>query len=130
MKRNPKTWFAVFIALVFVGGVGTGFLIRPSIESTVVARSRFWAEPDEPRSTSQLVTILAKELGLTESQHQQIEGALNQRREAIHAFREDIRKRTEEQRRAVMADIERVLTPDQRQRFESFVARRRAERPD
>jgi Spy/CpxP family protein refolding chaperone len=107
-----------------------GLLLRPYVESTPAARSLVSVESAESDSPVRLVAALAKELNLTEAQSQQIEATLNGRREMIHTFREDIRRRTEEQRRAVMADIERILSPDQRQRFEAFVARRRASQRD
>jgi Spy/CpxP family protein refolding chaperone len=107
-----------------------GLLLRPYVESTPAARSLVTPESAESESPAQLVSALATELNLTEAQRQQIEAVLNGRREMIHTFREDIRRQTEEQRRAVMADSERILSPDQRQRFEAFVARKRASQRD
>jgi len=116
-------WLAVFIVVVFVGGLGAGLLLRPYLESTPSATSLL--SPSRERSSAELLATLAKELDLTPAQRQQIETVINARRESLGAFREGVQKHLDDERRATMADIERTLTPEQRQRFEAFVARSR-----
>ena len=123
MRRHPQAWLAVFVVVVFSGGLGAGLLLRPYLESTPSAKALLSSSRE--RSSAELMAILAKELDLTPAQRTQIEAVVNARREVLGAFRQGVQKHLDDERLATMADIERILTPEQRRRFEAFIASRR-----
>jgi hypothetical protein len=66
---------------------------------------------------------LQRELDLTPAQDSSIRTILMQRSGEFAALREEMRPRVEALVHLVRADIEQILTPDQRTRFHSFQAR-------
>jgi Spy/CpxP family protein refolding chaperone len=106
---------AAFIGLVFVVGMAVGAIVRPYLES-VSATQRFPGPP----SPDALVAIFTKELNLTPVQQTQLEKILRARRDTFDAFGEGIRQRMDAERDRMLADIDKLLTPEQRVRFESM----------
>jgi Spy/CpxP family protein refolding chaperone len=106
---------AAFIGLVFVVGVAVGAIVRPYLEA-VSAAPRFPGPP----SPDALVAIFTKELNLTPVQQTQLENILRARRDKFDALGEGIRQRMDAERDRMRADIDQILTPEQRVRFESM----------
>ena len=115
MNGRSRGWLALFVGLVFSAGVSTGFLLRHYMEPDPPPSAP--AQPFAPPSTSLLVTKLSDELDLTDLQRVQIEKVLNDRRGRMDKERDDLTR-----------EISRALTPEQRERLQSFVSRMRERR--
>lgn len=123
IRKTRSAWFGVFIVMVFGAGVGTGLLLGQYLKPISAASTLGGgAQPPAPRV---FVEILAKQLDLTDDQQRELETSLVARRQKIGAFGDDIRKRIEDQRAGTFAEIERILRPDQRPRFDALMERMR-----
>jgi Spy/CpxP family protein refolding chaperone len=119
--NRTKFWLALFVAVVFSAGAAAGLLLQPMLLPPPPA-----AVDDARPSPRFLMRRLAEDLELTPEQQKQFEDAVNARRRRLDATREEVRVRFENDASGLVDDIQHILTPDQRRRFESFVARVRA----
>lgn len=70
--------------------------------------------------------MLTDELQLTPAQQEQLAAILTARRNQFAALREQVREQFERDAGGLSDDIQQILTPEQRKKFEDFVARVRA----
>jgi hypothetical protein len=108
-----RVWFAAFILLVFILGLGSGVIVRPYLEQAAT----HWLPPPSPTA---MVAMFTKRLDLTPTQQRQVEQILEARRQTFGTFSEDIRQRIDAERDRTLAEIEQVLTPEQRVRFQAM----------
>jgi len=116
-------WLIAFVALVFAAGVATGVLLHQVLQPAPLASER----PLRP-SAAALVEMLGQELQLTSAQQARLEQIVMARRRDFEATREVMRERMSNEASALDNEIRNKLdlTPEQRERFEAFVARVRA----
>jgi Spy/CpxP family protein refolding chaperone len=113
--RARRGWLIAFVGLVFSAGVGTGVLLRTYLDPISAAAA--FPSPPSPGSLAQLFT---KELDLTRPQQEQLERILRARRHTFGAFSEDIRHRMDAERDRTIVEIDKILTPEQRVRFQAM----------
>ena len=75
-----------------------------------------------------MVERFSRELRLTPDQKEKVAQILESKRQQIAALRDQIRPRFEEVRNTSKAEIQKLLSPDQQQRFEKLQARWEASR--
>ena len=115
-------WFAVFVAVIFTAGVATGLILRGYFEQRSAASVR--TEAPSP-SFANLTRRLSSELDLNAAQTEQLRKILLSRRERLMELHKDLRARVDGELTEVSAEIDRILTPDQRERFQQFVFKMR-----
>jgi Spy/CpxP family protein refolding chaperone len=117
-------WLAAFVLVVFSAGLATGVVLQKRLTPAAVVSE---TGPPLP-SPGMLISMLAHELELTADQRTQLEQLVKARRQKVTALRGDVRNRIEKDASGLVAEIQTDLdlTPEQRARFEAFVARVRA----
>jgi Spy/CpxP family protein refolding chaperone len=113
-----RAWFLAFVVLVFSLGFGGGVIVGPFLGLTATR----WPPPPSP---SGLVAMFTKQLDLTTEQQQRVEKILLARRQTFGTFSEDVRQRMDAERDAMLAEINQILTPEQRVRFQAMNQRMR-----
>lgn len=113
--RTRRGWLIAFVGLVFGAGVGTGVLLRTYLDPISAA-----AAFPPPPSPGGLVQLFTKELDLTQSQQEQLERILLARRHTFGTFSEDIRQHMDAERDRTIVEIDKILTPQQRVRFQAM----------
>lgn len=78
-----------------------------------------------PPPPGMMANVLAKQLDLSDTQRAQVETILNARRQKLGSLGEQIRMRMESDRVDLFAEIDRILTPEQRPKLEALAARLR-----
>jgi len=124
VKGRGKTRIAMWLAVagVFVLGGVTGASLAGAY------RSRAEAGAGVGRPREELFAQLRRELKLDEAQATQIGSIIEETREKYRALRAECRPRYDAARAAGRERIRALLTPEQRQTFDSIVAARDAER--
>jgi Spy/CpxP family protein refolding chaperone len=117
-----RAWLLAFVVLVFSLGFGAGVIMGPMLG---LAATRW---PPPPPSPSGLVAMFAKQLDLTIEQQQRVEKILLARRQTFGTFSEDVRQRMDAERDAMLAEIDQILTPEQRVRFQMMNQKMREHR--
>jgi len=123
-----RIWFSMFVLVVFCVGLAGGVLIGRRI-----AGGRFldrgFRGPGEfgpgfgegrPGSPARglLLERLTRDLDLTADQRSQIDTVLSARRGRLEALRQDVNARFEAEQRSLSDEIRKVLTPEQREKFD------------
>jgi len=138
VSTGTRLWFGVFTTLVFLAGVAIGLLLDRLPQPSLAPATNAMAVQGAPASgvpiggvpiagvpfpqpgPAGVASILADDLALTAAQRDEIAVILAAKREALGAFREHVRERFLQQRQEINAEIERVLTPAQRERFQAL----------
>jgi Spy/CpxP family protein refolding chaperone len=129
--RWTRIWFALFVLVVFVTGLAAGLLIDRSLGPAWPGTRppRFAGGPGPmgrfpgPPPPGFLVDRLAQDLSLTADQRAKVEKIFEGRRERLGEFQSQVRARYEQEQRELRAEVEKLLTPDQRQRFQGWIER-------
>jgi Spy/CpxP family protein refolding chaperone len=82
----------------------------------------------EGRGRESYATHLTRELGLDSGQADSVRAILQRYRPAMRTVFDQVRPQMDSLRQQLRADIHNLLTADQRQRFDSLLARERAMR--
>jgi Spy/CpxP family protein refolding chaperone len=117
--RNTKLVATVVIVLAFAGGIVIG---------VVADRAWMFHHPGGPRMiirahTDHIVSKLDHELKLTPQQHAEVERIVNMHRERIEAAMDGLHPQIRREIDATNEEIARVLTPEQRPKFEKLKMR-------
>jgi Spy/CpxP family protein refolding chaperone len=147
MNVKTRLWFAIFVTLVFIAGAATGSLLErvfnrpwrgPMMGAVRVGGGGETfavgvpAEPGRPAfavtgpAPGMLAGVFAEELKLTDAQRKQIETIFESHRPQLSVLRDSVREKFEQERKAIDAEIEKVLTPEQRERFHEISERMRS----
>jgi Spy/CpxP family protein refolding chaperone len=117
-SSRSKLIAAAVVIVAFLAGIVIG-----------VAGDRFWRvrHPFGPRRNPQMVTALIlrrldRELTLTPQQEAAVKQILTAREQRITALMSTVRPQIRQQIDAANAEIEKVLTPDQRAKFQQMQA--------
>jgi Spy/CpxP family protein refolding chaperone len=114
---NTKT--IVIAALALAVTFFAGFVVGVVVDHLIVHHGR-GARAAGPLVTGAMLHRLDRKLDLTERQRDQIEQILQRRHERIHQLMETSRTPIHAEIEAANAEIERVLTPAQRQKFQEL----------
>jgi hypothetical protein len=115
LSVSKTTWVA---ALVLLLTFGAGFVGGLAVHRAFVLRHHGMA----PR-TDMMLNHLDRALDLSDAQRKQIAGILSHRRERIESLWSGVRPRVRAEVEATNAEIERVLTAEQRAKFERMKMR-------
>jgi Spy/CpxP family protein refolding chaperone len=119
MANQARLRASLLLAAVLAAGVTLGWFANDEFGGS--RRSR-------PRSTERLVERLTKDLSLTPAQRDSVRVILERRRVDIDSLWTDIHPRFEAVRARTHAEVERVLTPEQQQKYRERNERREKER--
>ncbi len=108
----------VFFAGIFIGAAGERIWI--------VRRGPTFPPRMEGSFVNHMVSRLDQDLHLTPQQRQQITQILESRRQKINSIWSSVRPQVRQQVDQTNAEIEKVLTPEQRTKFAEIRARREA----
>lgn len=110
MSRTKTTLVAVFVlAMTFVAGAVVGILGDRLLH-------RRHGVPEF--ATHVMVNRLSRHLDLTDTQRQQVGAIIARHHARINSFFSDVRPRVREEIEQANREIEAVLTPEQRKKFE------------
>lgn len=119
-------------ALVLLLTFGAGFIGGAAAHHLLIAHR----ETMRPVETRAMLHRLDRRLDLTDAQRTQVEEILTRRQARIHSIWTGVRPRVRAELEATNEEIARVLTPDQRTKFEKMrmhlgrhAATERTERP-
>jgi Spy/CpxP family protein refolding chaperone len=126
--NRTRIWFALFVLAVFGVGLASGVLMGrrmgpppPRADGGAGMRGPAGAPLPPP---GRLIERLDRDLQLTGDQRQRIEAILEARRPRIEAVQKEVVARAEQEQREMQAEIRTVLTPEQQERFDRWLAQR------
>ena len=129
-SNSMRLWLVLFCLVVFIGGAASGVLVNtwlirstgpPRIERPGMGRGFRSSE----RPAGALLGRMSDELDLTDDQRQQLEAVFETQRESLRGFYREVRERFEAEQGDIRAEVEKILTPDQQERFHELTRRRR-----
>ena len=112
-----KVWLVlvvVFILGSFTGGAVTGFY-------------RTMSRPDRNTGRDKMEK-LRRDLNLTDDQMKSVSTILDETKNEYKSLRAEVKPRFDEPRQKARARIRALLTPEQQQKFDAFVAQQDAQR--
>ena len=125
MNGRGRTKLTIWLALVAVFALGCA----TGVSLAGVYRSRAGGgDATEGRPKEDLFEQLRRELKLDEGQAAQVRSVIEETRDKYRVLRSECRPRYDAARAAGRERIRAVLTPEQRQTFDSIVAARDADR--
>jgi Spy/CpxP family protein refolding chaperone len=117
MKTKYKILIALTLVVVFGLGIAAGILG----ERYIVHRADRRAAAARPHMPSP--EAWAKELGLTQEQQDKIREIFKKNEERMKAYRADSHTKLGELRKMLKAEIDAVLTPEQKQKNDEMIRR-------
>ena len=125
--NRTRIWFSLFVLAVFCVGLGSGVLIGRRVVPLSPGGPGFGMRGMGPGTgggpaPGRLIERLDSELHLTSDQRAQVERIFETRRQGLEAVRNDVLARAEKEQRELQAEIRKVLTPEQQQRFDKWLA--------
>ena len=139
--NRAKAWFATFVLAVFCLGGALGFWVGRRMPPPRFGGPGFFggrggigrgAPPPfgrgpggPPPLPADLVNGLTRELQLDASQQAQLKTILETRRDRFEQVHREARDQFEKEQRELHDAIRAVLRPDQQQKFDEFISRRR-----
>ena len=115
MKNKYKLWIIISLAAVFMIGVAAGIFG----ERYVIHKKDARLERLKPHFPT--LETMAKELQLNDTQKGQIGDIFKKNEERLKMLRGELHQRLSEVRCLLKGDIESLLTPEQKQRFEAMI---------
>ena len=113
-SSRSKLIAAIVVVVAFVAGIVIG-----------VAGDRFWRFHHPGRRAPHMMTALIlrrldHELSLTPQQHDAVQKILDAREQRVNALMSGVRPQIRQQIDAANAEIEKLLTPEQRAKFQQM----------
>jgi hypothetical protein len=126
--KHLRAWFVVFVVAVFMAGAGGGLILGRYVEP----RARFnrpggrgdtamGGFAGRGRGPGGLAYSLSTELNLTPEQKTKLDGILAERQARFQQIQGELTARFESEQRDMRSQIEKILTPEQRKRFDQWV---------
>lgn len=122
MKNKFKFWTIFFLLIIFAAGVTMGILSQKYLQAKKMER------PERRRPSFPSLEMIAEELELSSEQQEQIREIFRRNEERLKEFRGHIHTRLSDIRSQLKAELETVLTPEQRVKFEAMIAKYLAQR--
>ena len=122
MKNKLKFWIALSLVLAFAAGVlggiyGDKFLMQRRMASRVSRPGHFPS-----------LENMAKDLGLSAEQQEQIKNIFQKNEERFKELNGDLRQKLQAIREQLRTEIDSVLTPEQKKKMEEMIERYQARR--
>jgi Spy/CpxP family protein refolding chaperone len=121
---RSSIWFAVFVLVVFLMGLATGITIDRFASPARRPTRAVGGIGAGPRPAV-LADRMSRELDLSDAQKQQLEEIFKRAAGRLETFRRDSRQEFGALSRELDAEIEAVLTPEQREKFRQMRPGRR-----
>jgi Spy/CpxP family protein refolding chaperone len=127
MSETPATRkAAVWVVIVFLLGIAAGGMLGYSYAHRSVAAAS--APLSEPERRAKRVKEFTELLALSSDQAKQLDAIILQRHTEMKAIHEETNARIEQEHQKGRDQIRAILTPEQKPKFEAFLARIDAER--
>ncbi len=114
----------VLLIISFLLGIVGGIYL----DRTFLQSHRPWDSARRERPREKMSNYLARELKLTEAQQKEIETILEQRRPRFNRIHHSMNEQFEAEIDTVREEIRRLLTADQKQRYDQMIEKERQER--
>jgi Spy/CpxP family protein refolding chaperone len=121
---RSSIWFAVFVLVVFLMGLATGITIDRFASPARRPTRAVGGIGAGPRPAV-LADRMSRELDLSDAQKQQLEEIFKRAAGRLETFRRESRQEFGALSRELDAEIEAVLTPEQREKFRQMRPGRR-----
>lgn len=122
---RPDTWKAAgMLLLAALAGAAGGSILTSRLHSHERPGSH------SHHGSDWYVELLEDELELTEVQEDSLRAVLSRHRQKIDAMYAELGPRMDAMRDTIRADVRRLLTPEQQQRYQAVTARLDRERQD
>jgi Spy/CpxP family protein refolding chaperone len=115
MKNKFKFWIILSFIIVFAAGIIAGIFSEKYLISKRLGRMR-----EIPVHFPSL-EMMAQELSLSPQQKEQIREVFKNNEERLKGLRSQMHDRLSEIRSQLKTEIENILTPEQRQKFEAMI---------
>jgi hypothetical protein len=125
-RTGPRTLAALLMLVVWLLGGVAGVALDRLVLRPDAPRRR--VERHTPESAHRFSKYLAGELGLSGRQEAQVDSILLIRQAQTRALANEVHPRFEAVAAQARADVERVLSPEQRTKYEQLRERRKKER--
>ncbi|HJO37787.1 MAG: Spy/CpxP family protein refolding chaperone [Vicinamibacterales bacterium] len=134
-----RIWLALFVVVVFAGGIGAGVLagtwLTPSdrMPRRSIADDRPQDDDSEDRfrdgrrgaSPERLIGRLADELELTPEQRDELDALFDEQRDRMRSLNEGVREQFRSAQQELRSAIAEILTAEQQERFAELTVERR-----
>src|SRR5262245_56871874 len=126
---RTRIWFSLFVLAIFCVGLSAALLIGrrmgpppPPRRGPGFGGGAVLGPPGPPGPPpGSVLDRLERDLDLTAEQKTKLEPILNERRKRLQAVQEDVVARAEKEQQEMQAEIRKVLTPEQQQRFDRWL---------
>lgn len=128
MNGKYKVWIVFSLVAVFLLGITTGYF-----SERYLVHKRFEQRDNRAdRRSHRPPTIeeLAKMLSLDQGQQDQIREAFRMNEERLKAFGEEYHQRLREIRTQLQAEMDSIMTPEQKQKLEAMIKESAAKRKE
>ncbi len=128
MNGKYKVWIVFSLVAVFILGITTGYF-----SERYLVHKRFEQRDNrEDRRSHRPPTIeeLAKDLNLDQGQQDRIREAFRMNEERLKTFGEEYHQRLREIRAQLKAEMDSIMTPEQKQKMEALIKESIAKRKD
>lgn len=115
MRNKFKFWIVLSLLVVFAAGVAAGIFSEKYLISKKPGRERRAPYPFPS------LEMMAQELGLSQEQKERIREIFNSNEERLKGLRGYMHDRLSEIRTQLKTEIESVLNPEQKQKFEAMI---------
>jgi Spy/CpxP family protein refolding chaperone len=124
-----RGWFALFVSVVFLSGLGSGLLVSRQLDQPAAASSPGHRGQGGRRGSgpppAEIARRMAGDLELTADQQEKVENVLTARRERLDQLRAEVRTRFDAEHEGLRAEVEALLTPAQRQQYDTMLSNMR-----
>jgi hypothetical protein len=129
--NRTRVWFSLFVLVVFCVGLSAGFVMGRHMPLPET-RPGLFGDGSRGRGPGFgpgrggpppgiLLDRLDRELQLTADQKRRVQTIFDERRTRLQAVQRDVLARAGQEQRELQAEIRKVLTPEQQQRFDRWL---------
>ncbi len=115
MRNKFKFWIVLSLLVVFAAGVAAGIFSEKYLISKKLGRER------RTGSHFPSLEMMAQELGLSQEQKERIKEIFKSNEERLKGLRSSMHEHLSEIRTQLKTEIESVLNPEQKQKFEAMI---------
>ena len=128
--RATRVWFALFVLVVFCAGAALGLAVGRRMDGGRLGAGPPYGPGGRGGPPPEiLLERLTRQLELAEPQREQLRAVLRASRDRVETLQRETRAGFEAEQRQLHAEIRKVLTPDQQERFERAFRGRRGRGP-
>lgn len=123
---RTRVWFSLFVLAVFCVGLALGLVIGRRMMPPPPRGPMFMSQGPGPGGArggppGMLIERLDRELQLTADQKTRVKAIFDERRSRLETVQREVLARAEEEQRELRAEVRKVLTPEQQQRFDRWL---------